>query len=174
VVAKSRSKLAKERPVRLNKILAEQYNIRTQQGGGEQPLDVSPGPGEYYRERIPQPKGGLMASSRVPEPPNPNPGPGSYDLSPKMTGGSGVIPFLPRGKTDVDWIILRAKKLPGVGEYNIASRPKTVSTSFPRKGTSALDLVIKRGKSFPGPGDYDLDESTPPKGGIEMQLLSDR
>lgn len=174
VVAKSRSKLAKERPVRLNKILAEQYNVRTQQGGGEQPLDVSPGPGEYHRERIPQPKGGLMASSRVPEPPNPNPGPGSYDLSSKMTGGTGVIPFLPRGKTDVDWIILRAKKLPGVGEYNIASRPKTVSTSFPRKGTSALDLVIKRGKSFPGPGDYDLDESTPPKGGIEMQLLSDR
>jgi hypothetical protein len=173
VVAKSRRMLAKERPVRLNKILAEQYNIRTQQGGGEQPLDISPGPGEYYRERIPHPKGGLMASSRIPEPPNPNPGPGSYDLSPKSSkmGGTGVIPFLPRGKTDVDWIILRAKKLPGVGEYDIASRPKTVSTSFPRKGTSALDLVIKRGKSFPGPGDYDLDESTPAKGGIEMQLM---
>lgn len=82
-----------------------------------------------------------------------------------------MIPFAPRGKTDVDWTVLNASKLPGVGQYNI-SRPKTVSAvSFPKKGTSGLDLTIKRAASLPGVGDYDIADSTPAKGGLEVFLL---
>jgi hypothetical protein len=79
---------------------------------------------------------------------------------------------MPRGKTDVDWTILSASKLPGVGQYNISSRPKTSpAIVLTKKGTTQLDLIIKRAAELPGPGDYDILSSTPVPGGLEMFLL---
>ena len=175
VIAKTRRQLTSDRRAKLNTILAEAYKARADLGGAGDAGgggDATPGPGEYYRPHTSNPRGGYFASSRTQPPPNENPGPGAYEVSPKPGTGSGVVPFLPRGKTDVDWIVLTASKLPGVGQYNVASRPKTSSSIvFPKKGTSNLDLVIRRAATLPGPGEYDLEEATPSRGGIERSLM---
>ena len=159
-VALTRSRLGSERQAKLNAILAEAYKHRNA-GSSSDSVDATPGPGEYYKPHTAAPRGGFFASSRNEQPLNDYPGPGTYEVAPKTVKLSGVVPFLPRGKTDVDWTVLTASKLPGVGQYNIASRPRTSpSIRFPKKGNSHLDLIIKRAAELPGPGDYDLGQNS--------------
>jgi len=86
---------------------------------------VTPGPGDYEGMPPKSIRGGRISTSgAVPSkitPAAPSPGPGEYSpqLSPLPTG---AIPFQGRGKTYVDELIIREKKLPGPGQYNFSSK----------------------------------------------------
>ena len=99
-----------------------------------------------------------MATSRANDRRNENPGPGHYALEQKDgREGSGAVPFAGRGKSDVDWTILTASKLPGVGQYDLEkSSQLRGGAKILGKGKSELEKVILDAKRMPGPGDYEL------------------
>merc|ERR1711871_1542250 len=107
-------------------------------------------------------KGGYMASSRVPETISEVPGPGHYETDPANIDGveaniAGTIKFISRGKTDVDWTILNASKLPGIGQYNpVLPANSQRSVKLIGKGKSQLGEIITRASKIPGPQDYNL------------------
>lgn len=180
VVAASRTETNAQRPIRLNRIYAEELKKGNAASGNlAAPLDDTPGPGTYFQAKTAKPltcKGGYLASSRVEPPPSEVPGPGHYEISDtqsKKKSGSGCIPFMGRGKTDVDWTIATASKLPGVGRYNIQSKSGSKrSVTLTSKGTSELDKVISKAKKLPGPGDYNLNpDASPAPNSVEAYVL---
>jgi hypothetical protein len=161
VLANSRASAKAERPIKLNKVYAEQLRLGSSQTKNTTSLFESPGPGSYFRENSNAAiscRGGYMASSRPNDRANENPGPGTYSLQQKEgREGSGSVPFGGRGKSDVDWTILMASKLPGVGQYDLhkSSQPRGAAKIL-GKGKTELDKVILKAKRMPGPGDYEL------------------
>ena len=92
------------------------------EGGRSDPIDITPGPGDYdpvYPRTIKCggfSKAGTRPSSVLAPPPSPGPGAYNLELRPQS---SGVIPFMGRGKTDTDLLIHAAKLVPGPGYYNL-------------------------------------------------------
>ena len=176
VVATVRRSMDRERPIKLNKLKADQLRASLDAGElNEEPLAPTPGPGEYFKDlqKKINPRGGYLASSRPETLPNENPGPGQYSLDDKKKKAlPGAIPFMGRGKTDVDWTIMTASKLPGVGQYELKNKSKSKrSVKLNGKGTSQLDRIITKAKTLPGPGDYNIIEATPKPGSLEDFLL---
>ncbi len=120
-----------------------------------------------------------MASSRPEAAISAVPGPGTYEVSAETghgaSGASGSVPFASRGKTDVDWLMLRAAKIPGVGQYDVASKSnRGRSVKLTSKGTTQLDIIIERAKKLPGPGDYTLSQDATHKPhSLEAYLLGE-
>jgi len=182
VLAKTRKMTNDSRSIKLNKIYAEQLQEQLAAGAtvGE-PLYVTPGPGEYFKNITKElnPGGGYMASSRPDSVVSEVPGPGTYEVGAETGhgagGASGVIPFMSRGKTDVGWTMLRASKLPGVGQYNVAGKGKpSRSVKLNSKGTTQLDTIIENARKLPGPGYYNLSQDATHKAGsLEAYLLGE-
>jgi hypothetical protein len=85
-------------------------------------IDATPGPGSYNLDQPKKISGGIMSMKVTGIRPTSTPGPGDYDLDGNDKAPvKGTIPFQSRGKTDVDWLEIAAKKIPGVGSYNISS-----------------------------------------------------
>jgi hypothetical protein len=187
VIAVKRAKTNAERPIKLNRIYADQLKKQSHAMGqlSTESVDtVTPGPGEYFKDikmKI-KAKGGYMASSRVPETISEVPGPGHYETDPANIDGveaniAGTIKFISRGKTDVDWTILNASKLPGIGQYNpVLPANSQRSVKLIGKGKSQLDEIITRASKIPGPQDYNLQglENVKTKAGsLEAYLLGE-
>jgi hypothetical protein len=79
----------------------------------------------------------------------------------------GTIPFQSRGKTDVDWLEIAAKKIPGVGSYNISAdaslhdpidklKQRYKALPFAGRGKTDLDLKIAVASKLPGVGYYNV------------------
>ena len=182
VLAKTRKQTEQQRSIKLNQLYAEQ--LKKQLASGEvltEPLAVTPGPGEYFKNVVKEikPGGGYMASSRPEAAISAVPGPGTYEVSAETghgaSGASGSVPFASRGKTDVDWLMLRAAKIPGVGQYDVASKSnRGRSVKLTSKGTTQLDIIIERAKKLPGPGDYTLSQDATHKPhSLEAYLLGE-
>ena len=169
VIATARAEVNTQRPIRLNRIYAEQLKKNATTAGSMESLEATPGPGTYFKDQASKAivcLGGYMASSRVESMPNENPGPGHYQVNNDAgggRGGTGCVPFSGRGKTDVDVLVQMSKKLPGVGQYDVGggAKSKRAVTLLP-KGTTELDKVISRATKLPGPGDYNLDVASSP------------
>ena len=131
-----------------------------------------PGPGEYVIPTTMAQNGGRFGKNitkselelhmdRVRDEPAPH----DYDVNSSFTylhseqklGGvmAGRGP-----KSDVDWAIYTASKIPGPGEYVI---PTTMAQNGGRFGSaitkSALELAINRVKNDPAPHDYNLEQA---------------
>lgn len=132
---------------------------------GEPP---GPGPGEYFQEERPRRiLGGVLAGRGTgPFDRNMNPGtlitpgPGQYEKhstkSAVSASGSGVLPFMGRGKTDVDWSMATAAQQPGPGSYNLPGG-NTVGGHFSRANPpKELERVAMSKSYIPGVGSYDI------------------
>jgi hypothetical protein len=131
---------------------------------GDAPLEVTPGPGDYEAGPAKSIRGGRIStsgaiSSKI-TPAAPLPGPGHY--SPKMADlAKGATPFSGRGKTYVDELIVREKKLPGPGQYNFSSKKVSggkISSAFV---PTQVDELVRSRRGMPGPGYYELDKPPP-------------
>lgn len=76
---------------------------------------------------------------------------------PSTLGTSGVGKInMKRGKTHIDWEIIRARDLPGPGEYSRPMPP--TSGGGVRFGShnpkSELDRIIYNAREIPGPSEY--------------------
>jgi hypothetical protein len=102
------------------------------------------------------------------------PGPGDYNLEGNEKAAvKGTIPFQSRGKTDVDWLEIAAKKIPGVGSYNISSdaslhdpinklKLRYKALPFAGRGKTDLDLKIAVASKLPGVGYYNVEPEALP------------
>ena len=98
-----------------------------------------------------------------------SPGPGAYDdgdayKKSVSSGGSGKFNES-RSKSDLEWQILRASRIPGVGDYDERTPPISGGQIAKTSGKSALEWAILRASQIPGAGDYEVDEATKPKHG---------
>lgn len=166
VMAASRLLAKSQRPIKLNKIYAEQLKLGASEGMAAGTFE-SPGPGSYFLDisTAISSRGGYMASSRPNPHVNMNPGPGHYVIHPNDDDkATGTVPFAGRGKTDVDWTILTASKLPGVGQYKLEKSSRSQrAAKILGKGTTELDRVVASATKMPGPGDYSLIANTKPR-----------
>ena len=137
-------------------------------------IDATPGPGSYNLDQPKKISGGIMSMKVTGIRPTSTPGPGDYNLDGNDKAPvKGTIPFQSRGKTDVDWLEIAARKLPGVGSYNISSdhlsqdpinklKLRYKALPFAGRGKTDLDLKISVAKSLPGVGDYNvMPEASP-------------
>ncbi len=178
VIAAVRRKTDAQRPIKLHAIYAEQLRKQHAESKGEEDsLDTTPGPGEYFKNITKKisPGGGYMASSRPETMYSDVPGPGHYSNAEPSGTGTGCIPFMSRGLTDVDVLTRRASKLPGVGQYNVSKKGRSGrSVKLTSKGTTQLDRIIDNASKLPGPGDYNLSqEATHKPGSMEAYLLGE-
>jgi hypothetical protein len=182
VLANKRRQTAAQRPIKLHSIYAEQLRKQHEEqvaaGTVDEGLGVTPGPGEYFKNitKKVSPGGGYMASSRPEQRYSEVPGPGHYSNEETKTAGAGCIPFMGRGKTDVDILQLRASKLPGVGQYEVSKEKGKSgrSVKLTGKGTTQLDRIIDKAAKLPGPGDYNLtQDATHKPGSMEAYLLGE-
>jgi hypothetical protein len=128
------------------------------------PLDITPGPGDYNIGGRGAIRGGRISTSGAEAsnlaPAAPLPGPGDY--SPKLPDmPNGAIPFSGRGKTYVDDLVLREKKLPGPGQYNLPSKKMSGGVISTAKVPTQIELAVHSRMGLPGPGYYDLDKPPP-------------
>lgn len=144
----------------------EDMKVQLYKGKSNISLDATPGPGSYNINSPTKVKGGFLGQKVTGIRPSTTPGPGDYNVD-SNTPVKGVIPFQSRGKTDVDWLENAARKIPGVGNYNISSdhladdpinklKVKYKALPFSGRGKSDLDLKVSVAKQLPGPGDYNI------------------
>ena len=75
-----------------------------------------------------------------------------YDPSSAVVGGTWGK-YTP--KSDVEWSILRAKELPGPGQYQMdESRGANMQAFGNFDPPSGIEVVIARASKLPGPADY--------------------
>ena len=83
----------------------------------------------------------------------------------QSTGGGGTTKISDADpKSEIDWIIYRAKQTPGPNAYLPKMIPGASFTPKMAEGNpkSELDWVIYRSKQTPGPSDYDVSLSPYP------------
>ena len=98
---------------------------------------------------------------------NITPGPNAYDLNKSSlhTGGACKISDA-NPKSELDWIIYRAKQTPGPSDYGAPDLPRKEGVRFSDANVpSELDLCAVRGSRTPGPNAYDLNKSSLHTGG---------
>eukprot|EP00753_Platysulcus_tardus_P011502 PLAT3294.10.p1 GENE.PLAT3294.10~~PLAT3294.10.p1 ORF type:complete len:795 (+),score=388.83 PLAT3294.10:104-2488(+) len=82
------------------------------------------------------------------------PGPGEYRVPSTVGNSAGGTWGRYNPKSDIDWLIMEAKDLPGPGQYD-AVLPSTAGHTFSRyTPKSDLDWVLLRAAQIPGPGAY--------------------
>jgi hypothetical protein len=173
------SELKNVRPIVLDKI-----NRLQRTGISLNEINGTPGPGTYELATKLNSRGGQFGASRKEQRPSTTPAPGYYDQEQDIPlNVGGAIPFMGRGKTDVDLLIYTASKLPGVGQYNLS--PTTSATSSPvrsvkngaipfqSRGKTDIDRLILDSSKLPGVGAYNLDSSRPKSRAKVLNLVSD-
>ena len=69
-------------------------------------------------------------------------------------------------KSELDWIIYRAAKLPGPSDYGAPDLPRKEGVRFSNVDLpTEIDMIAKRASQTPGPQDYDLNKSSLHQGG---------
>lgn len=109
------------------------------------------------------------------------PGPADYEVGGMADGGQGACISKTSVKSDVEWAMERASKLPGPGEYSTKntgiggmlvnsgqgrSAPSAHMCRAERKTTT--DDALRLGKSTPGPGTYGLGRSVSREGELRQ------
>jgi hypothetical protein len=93
--------------------------------------------------------------------------PGPSDYSPKNLGGLGKGTRFAKSaaKTDLEWQIYHAKKLPGPGTYKHEAVEMRGGMFNTANSKSELEWDIYRAKQLPGPGEYRARALSGAKGG---------
>lgn len=93
----------------------------------------------------------------------PTPGPGDYDIKSRLGETASAVKLFEetRGfKTDLDWTILRASKLPGPQEYPRPEYPPPAGGNFNTGNSkSDIDWICYIKKNIPGSGTYSPQNS---------------
>ena len=86
------------------------------------------------------------------------PGPTDYNVPPPKGPSGGTI-SKGHPKTQLDWIELRGKELPGPGQYGVGVSKGPLLLSGGKfnesRPKSEFDWIVYRSSQLPGPGQYD-------------------
>ncbi|KAJ1484465.1 hypothetical protein T484DRAFT_1797028 [Baffinella frigidus] len=94
------------------------------------------------------------------------PDPGLYNITNSSPARGGKF-NMSKPKSDVDWLILRASKIPAPGHYGVPDiRTGMLGARFSTaRPKTSLDWEIARAKKTPGPGAYNVEGMLPNYGG---------
>lgn len=93
------------------------------------------------------------------------PGPGAYDLPDALDMITGGAFNKSTPKTDIEWVMYRAKQTPGPGRYLDESQMSGLNRAggawSKYKPKSDVEWAMDRASKMPGPGQYNVKSAAP-------------